>query len=66
MTELRWEQRRLWMEVRYKPRARLEQILTVELTTVNMYITKPKGKTPRVAVLYLTDVFGIQLAQNKL
>ncbi|CAK7205273.1 hypothetical protein SEUCBS139899_008040 [Sporothrix eucalyptigena] len=31
----------------------------------NMYITKPQGNAT-AAVLYLTDVFGIQLAQNKL
>lgn len=34
---------------------------------VNMYISKPEGVTNFTnAVLYLTDVFGIQLAQNKL
>jgi hypothetical protein len=35
---------------------------------VTFYISKPKCKTrtPRAAVVYLTDVFGIQLAQNKL
>ncbi|EPE09378.1 dienelactone hydrolase family protein [Ophiostoma piceae UAMH 11346] len=33
----------------------------------NLYITKPPGHTKATkAVLYLTDVFGIQLAQNKL
>lgn len=31
----------------------------------NLYITKPAGNAT-AAVLYLTDVFGIQLAQNKL
>ncbi|KAL2133710.1 hypothetical protein VTI74DRAFT_1886 [Chaetomium olivicolor] len=33
---------------------------------VNLYISKPDCKKPRVGVLYLTDVFGIQLVQNKL
>lgn len=33
---------------------------------VTFYISKPTCKTPKAAVLYLTDVFGIQLAQNKL
>ncbi|KAK4149539.1 dienelactone hydrolase family-domain-containing protein [Chaetomidium leptoderma] len=33
---------------------------------VNLYISKPDCKKPKVGVLYLTDVFGIQLAQNKL
>ena len=33
----------------------------------NLYITKPPGHTKATkAVLYLTDVFGIQLPQNKL
>ncbi|KAK1768029.1 alpha/beta-hydrolase [Phialemonium atrogriseum] len=32
---------------------------------VTLYITKPEGE-PKAAVLYLTDVFGIQLVQNKL
>ncbi len=37
------------------------------LSTVNMYIAKPQGNaTSGHAVLYLTDVFGIQLLQNKL
>jgi hypothetical protein len=31
----------------------------------DMYVTKPEGNATK-AVLYLTDVFGIQLAQNKL
>ena len=33
-----------------------------------MYITKPPAhkKRPDVAILYLTDVFGIPLVQNKL
>jgi hypothetical protein len=33
---------------------------------VNLYISKPQCKSPKVGVLYMTDVFGIQLAQNKL
>ncbi|KAK4038068.1 dienelactone hydrolase family-domain-containing protein [Parachaetomium inaequale] len=33
---------------------------------VNLYISQPSCKKPKVGVLYLTDVFGIQLAQNKL
>lgn len=34
---------------------------------VTLYITEPKGDAkPKAAVLYLTDVFGIQLAENKL
>ena len=31
-----------------------------------MYITKPDGPTPTRGILYLTDVFGIQLPENKL
>lgn len=31
-----------------------------------MYITKPSCKKPKVGVLYITDVFGIQHVQNKL
>jgi hypothetical protein len=34
--------------------------------TVNLYISKPSCKNPTVGVVYLTDVFGIQLAQNTL
>ncbi|KAL8297961.1 hypothetical protein RB600_002805 [Gaeumannomyces tritici] len=33
---------------------------------LTLYVTKPKGKKADKAVLYITDVFGIQLAQNKL
>jgi hypothetical protein len=33
---------------------------------VTFYISKPKCKTPKAAVVYLTDVFGIQLTENKL
>ncbi|KAK4244591.1 dienelactone hydrolase family-domain-containing protein [Corynascus novoguineensis] len=33
---------------------------------VNLYISEPECKNPKVAVLYLTDVFGIQLRENKL
>lgn len=33
---------------------------------VNLYISEPECKDPKVAVLYLTDVFGIQLTENKL
>ena len=33
---------------------------------VNLYISQPPCKSPKVGVLYMTDVFGIQLAQNKL
>jgi len=34
---------------------------------VTLYISEPKGDVkPKAAVLYLTDVFGIQLVQNKL
>lgn len=34
---------------------------------VTLYISKPEGDSnPKAAVLYLTDVFGIQLAENKL
>lgn len=38
--------------------------MVVDGTT--FYVSKPKCKQPKAAVLYLTDVFGIQLAQNKL
>src|ERR1700761_4400703 len=41
----------------------------VTIDLVNMYITKPHGGNTTkydTAVLYLTDVFGIQLAENKL
>ncbi|KAL1866755.1 hypothetical protein VTK73DRAFT_4547 [Phialemonium thermophilum] len=33
---------------------------------VTFYISKPTGDTVKGAVLYLTDVFGIQLLQNRL
>ena len=33
---------------------------------VTLYISKPACKKPKVGVLYLTDVFGIQLLENKL
>jgi len=33
---------------------------------VNLYISEPSCQQPKVGVLYLTDVFGIQLAQNVL
>lgn len=38
---------------------------------VNIYVSKPKGHSARgnktsVGVLYLTDVYGVQLAQNTL
>ncbi|KAK4232835.1 dienelactone hydrolase family-domain-containing protein [Achaetomium macrosporum] len=33
---------------------------------VNLYISKPSCKKPKVGVLYITDVFGIQHVQNKL
>lgn len=33
---------------------------------VTLYISKPACKKPTVGVLYLTDVFGIQLLENKL
>lgn len=40
--------------------------LTVD--AVNMYISKPTGGAPatNTAVLYLTDVFGINLTENRL
>ncbi|KAH8912137.1 alpha/beta-hydrolase [Coniochaeta sp. PMI_546] len=31
-----------------------------------LYVSKPGCKAPKVGVVYLTDVFGIQLAENKL
>lgn len=37
--------------------------------TVNMYITKPNASASAItdtAVLYLTDVFGINLTENRL
>jgi len=33
---------------------------------VNLYISEPDCQKPKIAVLYLTDVFGIQHVQNKL
>ncbi|KAL2181140.1 dienelactone hydrolase family-domain-containing protein [Thermothelomyces heterothallicus CBS 202.75] len=33
---------------------------------VNLYISEPSCENPKVGVLYLTDVFGIQLLENKL
>ncbi|KAL8347897.1 hypothetical protein RB598_001297 [Gaeumannomyces tritici] len=38
----------------------------VKYEGLTLYVTKPKGKKADKAVLYITDVFGIQLAQNKL
>lgn len=40
-----------------------------EIPSVNMYITRPPAggpNNPSTAVVYATDVFGIQLPQNKL
>ncbi len=38
------------------------------MDAVALYVTKPTlpSDKPLVGVLYLTDVFGIQLAENKL
>ncbi|KAB5572762.1 dienelactone hydrolase [Coniochaeta sp. 2T2.1] len=33
---------------------------------LTLYVSKPGCKAPKVGVVYLTDVFGIQLAENKL
>lgn len=33
---------------------------------MDLYISKPSCKNPQVGVVYLTDVFGIQLPQNTL
>ncbi|KAL8408329.1 hypothetical protein RB594_006942 [Gaeumannomyces avenae] len=38
----------------------------VKYEGLTLYVTRPKGKKADKAVLYITDVFGIQLAQNKL
>lgn len=31
-----------------------------------MYVAKPESEASDIAVLYLTDVFGLPLAENKL
>ena len=47
-------------------------LLTLTVLPVTLYITKPDKNNARakaregIAVLYLTDVFGIALAENKL
>jgi len=73
----RWERKRCTMEVRSvpcfinllpncKPPSQLTNTDPSLSFTVNLYISKPDCKKPKVGVLYLTDVFGIQHAQNKL
>ena len=43
-------------------------IILKRSASVNLYITKPQKENAKAdaAVLYLTDVFGIQLPENKL
>ncbi|KAL3426366.1 dienelactone hydrolase [Phlyctema vagabunda] len=37
-----------------------------EIDGVNLYLAYPPKKKPEVAILYLTDIFGVQLVNNRL
>lgn len=59
------------MEVSDEPTSTTDILLVLdsEVLSVNMYITRPPAGGPNnagTAVVYATDVFGIQLPQNKL
>lgn len=58
------------MEVSDEPTSTTDiLVLGSEVLSVNMYITRPPAGGPNnagTAVVYATDVFGIQLPQNKL
>ena len=42
------------------------EVTNTKLHIVTLYVSQPGCKSPKTGVLYLTDVFGIQLAENKL